>query len=168
MQISTNKVVSLKYKLSNALSQEQIEETNETNPLVFLYGVGSMIPDFEDNLSGKVTGDTFDFKIEAANAYGNHDPQHIAMIPSNIFHDENGKFDDVMFQVGSVVPMSDSDGNHLRGTIMEVTDEHVKMDFNHPLAGTDLHFTGEILDVREATEDEIAHGHVHGEHGHQH
>lgn len=168
MQISTNKVVSLKYKLSNAQNQEQIEETNETNPLVFLYGVGTMIPDFEANLSGKVTGDTFDFKIDSANAYGNHDPQHIAMIPTNIFHDENGKFDDVMFQVGSVVPMSDSDGNHLRGTIMEVTEENVKMDFNHPLAGTDLHFTGEILDVREATKDEIAHGHVHGKHGHQH
>jgi FKBP-type peptidyl-prolyl cis-trans isomerase SlyD len=168
MQISTNKVVSLKYKLSNAQNQEQIEETNETNPLVFLYGIGTMIPDFEDNLSGKVAGDTFDFKIEAANAYGNHDSQHIAMIPTNIFHDEDGKFDDVMFQVGSVIPMSDSDGNHLRGTIMEVTEENVKMDFNHPLAGTDLHFTGEILDVREATEDEIAHGHVHGEHGHQH
>jgi FKBP-type peptidyl-prolyl cis-trans isomerase SlyD len=167
MQISINKVVSLKYRLSNAQNQEQIEETNETNPLVFLFGFGTMIPDFEDNLSGKISGDTFDFRIDAEKAYGNHDPQHIAMIPSNIFYDENGNFDDVMFQVGSVVPMSDSDGNHLRGTIMEVTEEHVKMDFNHPLAGTDLHFTGVILDVREATEDEIAHGHVHGEHGHQ-
>ena len=168
MQISTNKVVSLKYKLSNAQNQEQIEETNETNPLVFLYGVGTMIPDFEDNLSGKIVGDTFDFKIEASNAYGEHDPQHIALIESNIFHDENGNFDEVMFQVGSVVPMSDSEGNHLRGKIIEVTDEHVKMDFNHPLAGKDLHFTGSILDIREATQDEIAHGHVHGEHGHQH
>ena len=168
MQISTNKVVSLKYKLSNAQNQEQIEETNETNPLVFLYGVGSLIPDFEDNLSGKIVGDSFDFKIEAANAYGNHDPQHITDIPANIFHDENGKFDEVMFQVGSEIPMSDSDGNHVRGTILEVTDENVKMDFNHPLAGTDLHFAGIVLDVREATEEEITHGHVHGEHGHQH
>jgi FKBP-type peptidyl-prolyl cis-trans isomerase SlyD len=168
MQISTNKVVSLKYKLSNAQNQEQIEETNEANPLVFLYGVGSLIPEFEDNLSGKIVGDPFDFKIDAANAYGNHDPKHITDIPANIFHDENGKFDEVMFQVGSEIPMSDSDGNHLRGTILEVSDENVKMDFNHPLAGTNLHFTGIVLDVREATEDEITHGHVHGEHGHQH
>jgi FKBP-type peptidyl-prolyl cis-trans isomerase SlyD len=168
MQIATNKVVSLKYKLSNAQTQEQIEETNETNALVFLYGVGSLIPEFEDNLSGKIAGDSFDFKIEAANAYGNHDAQHIAMIPSNIFHDENGAFDEVMFQVGSMIPMSDNEGNHLTGKIMEVTEEHVKMDFNHPLAGTDLHFTGEVLEVRDATDDEISHGHVHGEHGHQH
>lgn len=168
MQITANKVVSLKYKLSDAQTGEQIEETNETNPLVFLHGVGSLIPDFENNLSGKITGDSFDFKIVASNAYGEHDPQHIAMIPANIFHDENGQFDNEMFQVGSMIPMSDSEGNHLNGRILEVTDENVKMDFNHPLAGTDLHFTGVVLDVREATADEIAHGHVHGEHGHQH
>lgn len=168
MQIATNKVVSLKYKLSNAQTGEQIEETNETNPLVFLYGVGSLIPDFEYNLSEKSVGDTFDFHIIASNAYGEHDPQHIAMIPANIFHDENGNFDEVMFQVGSMIPMSDNEGNHMTGKIMEVNEEHVKMDFNHPLAGTDLHFSGVILDVREATTEEIAHGHVHGEHGHQH
>jgi FKBP-type peptidyl-prolyl cis-trans isomerase SlyD len=73
-----------------------------------------------------------------------------------------------MFQVGAMIPMSDSEGNHMQGKIVEVDEENVKMDFNHPLAGTDLHFQGEILDIREATEDELAHGHVHGEHGHQH
>jgi FKBP-type peptidyl-prolyl cis-trans isomerase SlyD len=67
-----------------------------------------------------------------------------------------------------MVPMSDNDGNHLRGKILEITDEHIKMDFNHPLAGTDLHFSIEVLDVREATDEEIDHGHVHGEHGHHH
>jgi FKBP-type peptidyl-prolyl cis-trans isomerase SlyD len=56
----------------------------------------------------------------------------------------------------------------MHGKIVELDEENVKMDFNHPLAGTDLHFQGEILDIREATEDELAHGHVHGEHGHQH
>jgi FKBP-type peptidyl-prolyl cis-trans isomerase SlyD len=64
--------------------------------------------------------------------------------------------------------MSNNEGEQLRGTILEITDEFVKMDFNHPLAGIDLHFAGEILGVREATADEIDHGHVHGEHGHHH
>ena len=68
MQISANKVVTLKYKLSNHSTGEQIEETNETNPLVFLYGVGSLIPEFEDNLADKTVGDAFDFHIAAANA----------------------------------------------------------------------------------------------------
>jgi FKBP-type peptidyl-prolyl cis-trans isomerase SlyD len=90
------------------------------------------------------------------------------MIPSNVFHDDNGNFDNDMFKVGAMIPMSDSEGNHMHGKIVEVDSENVKMDFNHPLAGTDLHFQGEILDIREATEDELAHGHVHGEHGHQH
>jgi FKBP-type peptidyl-prolyl cis-trans isomerase SlyD len=168
MQITSNTVVSLKYKLSNHQTGEQIEETNESNPLVFLFGAGQLIPDFEDNVSGKVKGDAFDFHIKAENAYGLSDAEQVAMIPSNIFHDEDGKFDTEMFQVGAMIPMSDSEGNHLRGKIVEITDEHVKMDFNHPLADTDLHFQGEVLDVRAATADEIAHGHVHGEHGHQH
>jgi FKBP-type peptidyl-prolyl cis-trans isomerase SlyD len=168
MQITTNKVVSLKYKLSNHQSGEKIEETNEENPLVFLYGVGGLIPEFEENLADKKIGDTFDFHIISSNAYGDHDPEHIAMIPSNVFHDDNGNFDNDMFQVGAMIPMSDSEGNHMQGKIVEVDEENVKMDFNHPLAGTDLHFQGEILDIREATEDELAHGHVHGEHGHQH
>jgi FKBP-type peptidyl-prolyl cis-trans isomerase SlyD len=92
----------------------------------------------------------------------------MAMIPTNIFHDEEGKFDDQMFHVGALVPMSDNDGNQLRGKIVEVDEENVKMDFNHPLAGTDLHFSGEVLEVRDATADEIAHGHAHGPNGHQH
>jgi FKBP-type peptidyl-prolyl cis-trans isomerase SlyD len=168
MQISANKVVTLKYTLSNHSTGEQIEETNETNPLVFLYGVGGLIPEFEQNLAAKTAGDAFDFHIIAVNAYGDHDPQHMAMIPTNIFHDEEGKFDEQMFHVGALVPMSDNDGNQLRGKIVEVDEENVKMDFNHPLAGTDLHFAGEVLEVREATADEIEHGHVHGPNGHQH
>jgi FKBP-type peptidyl-prolyl cis-trans isomerase SlyD len=127
-----------------------------------------MLPDFELNIEGKTSGDLFDFHIPAALAYGEHDAQHIAMIPTTIFHDEKGIFDTEMFKLGALVPMSDNEGNQLRGRIIEVDDENVKMDFNHPLAGTALHFSGEIISVREANEDEISHGHVHGEHGHHH
>mgnify|MGYP000214849862 FL=1 len=168
MKIVEKTVVSLKYKLSNHKTGEQIEVTDETNPLVFLYGVGGMLPDFELNIEGKTSGDLFDFHIPAALAYGEHDAQHIAMIPTTIFHDEKGIFDTEMFKLGALVPMSDNEGNQLRGRIIEVDDQNVKMDFNHPLAGTALHFSGEIISVREANEDEISHGHVHGEHGHHH
>ena len=168
MKIQDHVVVSLNYKLSNHKTGEKIEETTIENPMVFLYGVGGIIPEFEENLADKTVGDAFDFHIIAANAYGEHDPQHMAMIPTNIFHDEEGKFDDQMFHVGALVPMSDNEGNQLRGKIVEVDEENVKMDFNHPLAGTDLHFAGEVLEVREATADEIAHGHAHGPNGHQH
>lgn len=168
MQIATHTVVSLKYKLSNHQSGEQIEITDETNPLVFLFGAGALIPDFENNLKDKNPGDEFDFAIPAANAYGIPNDEEIVVIPANVFHDEKGEFDNKMFQVGTLVPMSDGQGHQMRGKILEITDDVVKMDFNHPLAGTDLHFQGTILEVREATADEIAHGHVHGPHGHHH
>ncbi len=168
MKIQDLVVVSLNYKLSNHTTGEKIEETTTENPMVFLYGVGGIIPEFEDNIRDKQAGDLFEFAITAENAYGERNEEMIAMIPQNVFHDENGNFDAQMFQVGAVVPMSDNEGNHLRGNIIEVTPEYVKMDFNHPLAGTDLHFSGEILSVRAATQDEIAHGHAHGPGGHQH
>ena len=168
MFIKENTVVSVNYKLSNHQTGEKIEETSLENPMVFLFGVGGMIPQFEENLFEKNIGDTFDFAINAANAYGMRDENQVAMIPLDVFFDESGKFDESYFSVGALIPMSDSEGNHLRGKIMEVTPELIKMDFNHPLAGMDLHFSGSITAVREATADELAHGHVHGPGGHHH
>ena len=78
------------------------------------------------------------------------------------------KFDSARVKLDAELPMRDSEGHTLVGKVTAITDKHVEMDFNHPLAGFDLHFRGEILDVREATNEEIAHGHVHGEHGHHH
>lgn len=168
MTIQDLTVVSLNYKLSNHKTGETIEETTVENPMVFLFGVGGIIPEFEDNIRGKQTGETFDFSILAENAYGESNEEMIVMIPINVFHDENGTLDTNMFKTGAIVPMSDSEGNHLRGTILEVAPEYIKMDFNHPLAGTDLHFSGEILSIRAASQDEIDHGHVHGPGGHHH
>ena len=73
-----------------------------------------------------------------------------------------------MLAVNNILPMTDNEGNHLQGRVLEVTAEYVKMDFNHPLAGQELHFTGNILEVRDASLEEQEHGHVHGPNGHQH
>lgn len=168
MTIDINSVVSLNYKLSNHTTGEKIEETSAQNPMVFLYGVGALMPEFEDNLHGKKAGDSFNFSIEADNAYGQHSEENVVMIPVSVFQDESGKINEDEIKVGALVPMSDNEGNHMRGQVKEINSEFVKMDFNHPLAGQHLHFTGEILDVRKATEDELAHGHVHGPGGHHH
>ncbi len=168
MTIDTNSVVTLNYKLSNHKTGEKIEETTSENPMVFLYGVGSLIPEFEENLHGKQTGDAFDFSIAASNAYGEQSDDNVVMIPLSVFHDESGNINEQDIYVGALVPMSDNEGNQMRGQVREINSEFVKMDFNHPLSGQDLHFTGEILDVRQATEDELAHGHVHGPGGHHH
>ncbi len=166
MTIEANKVVTISYKLSNNKTGEQIEETSADNPMVFLFGAGSVIPDFEINLHGKKIGDTFEFSIEAENAYGNHQPQEVGKIPIESFHNEDGKLEEEYVFVGATVPMTDQDGNQLQGLILDITDEYVEMDFNHPLAGTDLKFEGKILNVRPATADELSHGHAHGADGH--
>lgn len=168
MKIDTNTVVSLHYKLTNHQTGEHIEETSENNPMEFLYGVERIIPAFEVNIHGLQAGEAFEFSIPTAEAYGEKNDDHIATIPLEVFFDESGKIDETQIKVGAILPMTDSEGNHLRGTILEITAESVKMDFNHPLAGTDLLFKGTILEVRQATADEIAHGHSHGAHGHHH
>jgi len=168
MTIETNMVVSLNYKLTNHNTGEQIEETTSENPMVFLYGVQSIIPEFEENIAGKKVGDDFKFWIASDNAYGQPSDEQIVMIPLNVFQLEDGKINEEEIFIGAIVPMSDNEENKLVGQILDMTEEFVKMDFNHPLAGKDLHFEGVILEVRTASEEELAHGHVHGEHGHQH
>ena len=168
MTVDTNTVVSLHYKLTNHKTGEQIEETSENQPMEFLYGIERIIPLFEENIHGLKAGDTFEFSIPSAQAYGDKNDDHVALIPISVFFDETGKVDETQIKVGAVLPMTDNEGNQLRGTLLEIKDETVTMDFNHPLAGTDLFFQGTILAVRTATQEEISHGHSHGEHGHHH
>lgn len=170
MSIDKNKVVTLSYHLSSSFDnqpEELVEQTTSDRPFVFLFGAGNLIPEFEMNLKGKNTGDKFDFKISAPNAYGLHDKEYVVNIPKEAFHVE-GKFDDERVVAGAELPMLDADGNQMYGLVLEVADTHVIMDFNHPLAGHDLHFVGEVMEVRDANEEEIAHGHVHGPGGHHH
>ena|SRR5688572_7509892 len=172
MNIEKNKVVSVKYTLFTPHKitgeETQVEKADESHPLVWLYGIGSMIPDFETNLKGKKKGDTFDFRVKAENAYGNYDESYVVKVPLDAFRDKDGKIDSEFVKVGNTLPMTDNQGNHLQGMVKEISLTDVKMDFNHPMAGKDLHFTGEVLEVRDASAEEIAHGHVHGPHGHHH
>jgi FKBP-type peptidyl-prolyl cis-trans isomerase SlyD len=113
-------------------------------------------------------GDAFDFFISATQAYGDYDEDKLVDIPIEAFKGEDGELDTEMVQIGNELPMVDTDGNRLLGIVEEVTDKVVRMDFNHPLAGNDLHFTGYVINVREASQEEISHGHVHGQGGHHH
>ncbi len=168
MKIDKNKVVTLHYKLQKDNSEgEMVEETFGRDPLVFLYGAGAMIPKFEQELEGKGEGDNFAFGIESAEAYGEYNPDAIAEIPKEAFV-VDGKVADDLLQVGKIIPMRDQEGNQLLGTVMDIGEQQVKMNFNHPMAGVDLYFTGRIEDVRDATQEEIEHGHVHGKGGVQH
>ena len=164
MTISQNKVVALTYELRlNDANGEFVEKTEAENPLVFLYGAGQMIPDFENNISGLTVGDDFAFGITAAKAYGGIDAEAVVNIPREIFA---GAED--MLILGQMIPMRNDQGHMLQGLVQEVTETMVVMDFNHPMAGKNLYFTGPIQELREATSEEIEHGHVHGPGGHHH
>lgn len=180
MVISQNKVVSLTYELRvNSKSGEVIEKVDRNSPLTFLFGSGSLLPKFEDNLSGLKIGDSFDFNLISEDAYGDFDENSVIKVPLQAFQ-MDGKVDYDLVKIGNKIPMQDSQGNRLTGVVKHVDTDSVTMDFNHPLAGNHLFFKGEITDIRQATEDELTHGHVHsesscegcdscgGEHGHCH
>lgn len=168
MVIEANKVVSVHYTLTEGTAEGQlVESTNGGEPLVFIYGAGMMIPDFESQLSGLKVGDKFSFGIAAANAYGEYDNNALVEVPKNMF-EENGKIPDGLLEIGNVLPLQDQDGNRLNGMVAWVGLDKVKLDFNHPMAGVDLYFTGHIEALRDADAAELAHGHVHGAGGHHH
>lgn len=168
MQITKNTVVSLSYVLKrDSANGEIIEETRAGDPLVFLFGNGQMLPKFEDNLSTLKAGDKFEFTLNSADAYGEMDQDAIIDLDKNIFM-VDGKMDDELLAIGNIIPMRDDQGHMLQGTVVSVSNDSVRMDFNHPMAGNTLHFTGKVIDVRIATDEEISHGHAHGAGGHHH
>jgi FKBP-type peptidyl-prolyl cis-trans isomerase SlyD len=168
MKIEKNTVVSLHYRLQETnATGELVEETHGSDPLVFLFGAGQMIPEFERQLAGKQAGDNFSFGIKSGDAYGEFDPDAVVLLPLSTFI-VDGQLAEEMLMPGTRIPMSDGQGNSLTGQVEEVTEEGVVINFNHPMAGQDLYFTVAIESVREATASEISHGHVHGSGGHHH
>lgn len=157
MKISANKFVAVIYDLyvGEGEERELMEKATREVPLKFIYGTGSMIQAFEDALMGLESGAAFDFTITPENAYGEYNEDYVLDLPKNIF-EVDGKFDSEMIQEGNTVPMMDSNGNRMNGSVLEVRDDVVVMDFNHPLAGETLHFKGEVIDVHEPTAEEIA------------
>lgn len=157
MKISANKFVAVTYDLyvGEGEERELMEKATREVPLKFIYGTGSMIQAFEDALMGLESGAGFDFTIAPENAYGEYKEDYVLDLPKNIF-EVDGKFDSEMIQEGNTVPMMDSNGNRMNGSVLEVRDDVVVMDFNHPLAGETLHFKGEVIDVHDPTAEEIA------------
>lgn len=157
MKISPNKFVSLSYDLNvgEGNEKELMERATPEHPLEFIYGTNSMLEAFENNLDGLSEGDAFDFVLTPEQAYGEYDDERVVDLPRNIF-EVDGQVDERVVFEGNTIPMMDSNGNRLNGSVVSVSDTEVKMDFNHPLAGETLHFSGKVLNVREASAEEIA------------
>jgi FKBP-type peptidyl-prolyl cis-trans isomerase SlyD len=162
MVIGEKKVVSLVYELQ--VEGEVIESLNDAKPLTFIYGTGALLPKFEEYIKDKKVGDAFEFELQCEDAYGLATEEAVVEIPKSVF-EVDGQFDSEMVQEGNAIPMMDGSGNRLNGVVVSVGAENVTMDFNHPLAGDNLNFKGKVVEVREATEEELTHGHLHGDNG---
>jgi FKBP-type peptidyl-prolyl cis-trans isomerase SlyD len=170
MQVAANTVVAITYQLSIKDNEDQfetIEIVDAEEPMVFIQGMSGLPEAFEAKLNGLSAQDTFDFVILPEDGYGDYDEDAIVELPVQAF-EMDGEIPEGMLEVGNYLPMSDDQGNRLQGRVIEVTDELVVMDFNHPLAEKEMHFKGQVLQVRAATESEIDHGHVHSFGGVEH
>jgi FKBP-type peptidyl-prolyl cis-trans isomerase SlyD len=156
MQISNEKVAAIHYTLTDN-NGTVLDSSEGKDPLYYLHGFGNLIPGMEEGLEGKVVGDKFDIKVSPEKGYGLRDAAAIQQVPISAFGGAE-------VRVGSQFRAGNEQGQHIV-TVTEVTEDTVTVDANHPLAGVELNFKVEIMEVREATADEVAHGHVHGPHG---
>jgi FKBP-type peptidyl-prolyl cis-trans isomerase SlyD len=156
MEIKTNKYIAVTYKLYADIdgNNEVVEETTEGRPYQYISGMGMSLPAFERALDPLSTGDTFDFVITKEEAYGEYLEEHVVDMDKKIFMID-GKLDPKTIYEDAMVPLVNEDGNQFIGHILEIGDDHVTVDLNHPLAGLDLHFIGTVVESREATNAEI-------------
>lgn len=149
MKIAPNTHVSLTYTL--LVDGELVDQATAERPLEFIYDAGFLLPAFERNIKDLQKGDTFEFKLDAANGYGEKMAEAVIELPKTVFM-VDGKIDEEMLHVGNSIPMMDNEGHQMMGILTEVRPETVMMDFNHPLAGKELNFSGKVEEVREVTD----------------
>ena len=156
METAENRYINVQYKLYTMEDgkKELIEETQPNHPFNFISGLGTTLEEFENQIVGLHKGDKFSFTIPADKAYGEYNEAHVHTLPKNMFEIE-GKFDDENVAPGKIVPLMSQDGQRFNAEIVEVTADSVIVDLNHPLAGDDLEFEGEVVENRPATPEEV-------------
>lgn len=157
MKIANNKYVAVSYDLNVGEGDERelMEKATAELPLKFVFGMGMMLPAFEKALEGLEEGADFHFTIKPEDAYGEFREDYVVELSKDLFK-VDGKFDVEMVKEGNTIPMVNANGDHMNGSVLAVEEKVVVMDFNHPLAGETLHFDGKVIDVHEATAEEIA------------
>jgi FKBP-type peptidyl-prolyl cis-trans isomerase SlyD len=152
-----NKYITLSYELyvTNSEGQSELmEKAPAEHPFQFISGMGVTLDAFEAQILPLNQGDSFDFTLSEDEAYGPYIPEGVRKLDKQLFY-VDGKFAADQVYEGNVVPLMDSEGNHMNATVTEVTDTTVEVDLNHPLAGKELHFVGKVECMREATNAEI-------------
>ena len=159
MKIKANSVVEFSYELE--VDGQVVDQCPKERPLDYIHGTGGLLPKLEEHIEGMKPGDRFDVTLTPAEGYGEVDPQRIIDLPKAAF-EVNGEIREDLLVPGNTIPMMNSMGGIIPGVVLEVTADTVKMDLNHQMAGKTLHFKGEVISVREATEKELTEG-LHGE-----
>ncbi len=161
MTISQHKVVTIHYKVADAANEEVIDSSEGGEPMTYLHGAQNIIPGLEQALEGKVVGDELEVTVEAADAYGEYSEDRIQQVPMEAFAEME------KVEPGMMVT-AQTEGGEVNLVVTEVDETTVTVDANHPLAGKSLKFEVKIEAIRDASEEELAHGHVHGPGGHDH
>ncbi len=156
MQITKHSVASIHYTLTDNQGNV-LDSSDGREPLTYIHGMGNLIPGMEEGLEGKTPGNKFNLKVSPEKGYGVKNDQMIQQVPRSAFGDQK-------IEVG--MQFQTNQGNVV--TVTKVGLENITVDGNHPLAGVELNFAVEVMEVRNATSEEVAHGHVHGPGGHHH
>ena len=160
-KIAKDHVVSLDYKLHTG-DGKVIDQSEEGDPLLYLHGGGQIVPGLEKQLEGLIAGHSGKFVVGPKEGYGEHDPRGVQEVPKTSFPPGAD------IKEGMEFLAEGPDGDAIPVSVKEVKKDSVVIDLNHPLAGKTLHFDITVKDVRKATDEELEHGHVHGEHDHEH
>jgi FKBP-type peptidyl-prolyl cis-trans isomerase SlyD len=161
MNIENKKVVSFHYTLKNAQGEEIESSRERESPMIYLHGAGNIIPGLEKAMEGKAAGDQFEVTVAPAEAYGERNEGAIQRVPAKHFGEGR------RLEPGQLAILNTQQGPR-QVTVLKVGRFNIDVDANHPLAGQSLTFDVEVTDVRDATEEEVSHGHVHGPGGVQH
>lgn len=156
MENQKNRYMSLSYSLyvDGENANHLVEKTSQEEPFQFISGFGIALDAFETQVTGLESGATFDFTIPKEQAYGEYVEERVLDLDREMFH-VDGRFDHEHVFVDAIIPMQNEEGTRFYGKVVEISNDKVKVDLNHPLAGEDLHFKGEILENREATDEEV-------------
>ena len=156
-QQTPNKYVTVAYELytdNDKGIHELVEKAPIEHPFQFISGLGIALDSFESKILALAEGETFDFVLKVDEAYGPYEQDHVIELPKETFA-INGRFDKEMVYPGAVLPLVNADGMRFQGLVLELKDNTVIIDLNHPLAGKDLHFKGQVVTMRDATNEEI-------------
>jgi len=160
MQIEDKKIVAINYTLTT--DDGEVLDKSDDGSFAYLHGADNIVIGLENALTGKAVGDKFNVKVSPEEGYGDRNDEMVQVVGREMFET------DAELEVGTQFHAEGPDGHPIMITVAAIEGDDITIDGNHPLAGVNLNFDIAVVDIKDASEEEIAHGHVHGPDGHHH